>query len=107
MADHRLAVDVGGTFVDLVLFNEATGVITLEKVPSSGQLEKRFFEGLERLGLDLADLASIVHGSTTVINTIVQEKGARVGLITTQGFRDVPPISAHFVSMRAWREVFR
>ena len=89
MADHRLAVDVGGTFVDLVLFNEVTGVITLEKVPSSGQLEKRFFEGLERLGLDLADLASIVHGSTTVINTIVQEKGARVGLITTQGFRDV------------------
>lgn len=89
MAEHRLAVDVGGTFVDLVLFNEATGAITLEKVPSSGLLEKRFFEGLERLGLDLGDLAAIVHGSTTVINTIVQEKGARVGLITTQGFRDV------------------
>ncbi len=70
-------------------FNDQTGQITIEKVASSGKLEQRFFEGVERLGLDLTELAMIVHGSTLVINTIVQEKGARIGLITTQGFRDV------------------
>jgi N-methylhydantoinase A len=89
MPDYRLAIDVGGTFVDFVLFNESTGAITIEKVSSAGHLEERFFEGIERLGLNLADLSMIVHGSTTVINTILQEKGATVGLITTQGFRDV------------------
>ncbi|MBM4424182.1 MAG: hydantoinase/oxoprolinase family protein [Chloroflexi bacterium] len=89
MTNQRLAIDVGGTFVDFVLFDEASGEICIEKVSSGGKLEERFFEGIERLGLSLTDLAMIVHGSTTVINTIVQEKGARTGLITTQGFRDV------------------
>jgi N-methylhydantoinase A len=89
MTHNRLAIDVGGTFVDFVRFNDQTGEITIEKVASSGKLEQRFFEGVERLDLDLTELAMIVHGSTLVINTIVQEKGARIGLITTQGFRDV------------------
>jgi N-methylhydantoinase A len=85
----RLAIDVGGTFVDFVRLDEANGAVAVEKVPSSGALEDRFFEGLERLGLAPRDVAMIVHGSTLVINTIVQEKGARVGIITTAGFRDV------------------
>lgn len=89
MTNQRLAIDVGGTFVDFVLFDEDSGEVCIEKVSSGGRLEERFFEGIERLKLDLAELAMIVHGSTTVINTILQEKGARVGLITTQGFRDV------------------
>ncbi len=85
----RLAVDVGGTFIDFMLFDAENRTVRIEKVPSAGALEKRFLEGVERLGVDLRDLAMIVHGSTLVINTIVQEKGARVGLITTHGFRDV------------------
>ena len=91
MSDNRLAVDVGGTFVDFVLFDETSGQVVVEKVPSSGQLEARFFEGVERLGVTLVDLHTIVHGSTLVINTILQnaEQGVRLGLITTQGFRDV------------------
>ncbi len=86
---RRLAVDVGGTFIDFMLFDADNRTVRIEKVPSAGALEQRFLEGVERLGIDLSDLAMIVHGSTLVINTIVQEKGARIGLITTRGFRDV------------------
>ncbi len=85
----RLAVDVGGTFIDFVTFDPETGLIAIEKVRSAGALEKQFFGGVQKLNLDLTQLDMIVHGSTLVINTIVQENGARVGLITTRGFRDV------------------
>ena len=85
----RLAVDVGGTFIDFVSLDQSTGKITVEKVRSAGQLENQFFEGLSNLNLDIKDIEMIVHGSTLVINTIIQEDGAKVGLITTQGFRDV------------------
>ena len=86
---RRLAVDVGGTFIDFVTLDPETGSITIEKVRSAGALEEQFFDGTQKLGLEATDLGMIVHGSTMVINTIVQENGARVGLITTQGFRDV------------------
>ncbi len=89
MTGSRLAIDVGGTFVDFVALDEATGETRIEKAPSSGLLEDRFFEGIDSLNLDLKALGAIIHGSTLVINTIVQEKGARIGLITTKGFRDV------------------
>jgi len=85
----RLAVDVGGTFTDFMLFDADQRLVQIEKVPSSGLLEERFLEGIDRLGLDLRELSMIIHGSTMVINTIVQETGARVGLITTLGFRDL------------------
>ena len=89
MTRQRLAIDVGGTFVDFVALEEETGDVMIEKSPSLGSLELRFFEGIDNLALDLKALSTIIHGSTLVINTIVQEKGARVGLITTKGFRDV------------------
>ncbi len=85
----RLSVDVGGTFVDFVKFNDQTGEITIEKVPSAGKLADQFITGVSLLNLDLQDVSTIVHGTTLVINTIVQERGAKVGLITTEGFRDV------------------
>ncbi len=89
MTRQRLAIDVGGTFVDFVSLEEGAGDVRIEKSPSFGSLEERFFEGIDNLALDLKALSMIIHGSTLVINTIVQEKGARVGLITTKGFRDV------------------
>ncbi len=89
MTRQRLAIDVGGTFVDFVLLDEDSGAVRIEKAPSSSELERRFFEGIDSLEIDLAALPMIIHGSTMVINTIVQEKGARIGLITTEGFRDV------------------
>jgi N-methylhydantoinase A len=89
ISSRRLAVDVGGTFIDFVTLDPDTGAITIEKVRSAGALDEQFFVGTQKLGLDPAEIDMIVHGSTMVINTIVQENGAKVGLITTTGFRDV------------------
>ncbi len=85
----RLAVDVGGTFIDFVYHDELTGEVRTEKVRSAGTLSGRLVEGIRALEADITSLPTIVHGSTMVLNSIVQEKGARVGLITTKGFRDV------------------
>ncbi len=90
MPRKRLAIDVGGTFVDFVLLDETTGHTSIEKEPSLHKdLTDRFFDGIKRLQVNLSDLDMIIHGSTLVINTILQERGAPIGLITTQGFRDV------------------
>ncbi|NKB35670.1 MAG: hydantoinase/oxoprolinase family protein [Gammaproteobacteria bacterium] len=87
---HRIAIDVGGTFVDFVLLDESTGEITLEKQPSTpAHIVEEVGTGLGRLPVDLADVDKIFHGTTVALNTIVQEKGVKVGLLTTVGFRDV------------------
>ena len=89
MSGTHLAIDVGGTFIDFVHFDPETQRLKVEKIPSSGTLETRFFEGIDALNISLKSLDTIIHGSTQVVNTIVQENGAKVGLITTKGFRDV------------------
>ncbi|MEM7345819.1 MAG: hydantoinase/oxoprolinase family protein [Chloroflexota bacterium] len=90
MSGKRLAIDVGGTFIDMVLLDEATGTVTTEKEPSViGAGTDNIFRGVERLGVNVNDLEMIIHGSTVVINTILQERGANIGIITTEGFRDV------------------
>jgi N-methylhydantoinase A len=84
-----VGVDVGGTFTDLFLMDEATGAYATAKVPSQrGDEATGFLAGLKRFGA-LADLGSIVHGTTVGTNALLERKVARVGLITTQGFRDV------------------
>ena len=90
MSEKRLAIDIGGTFADFVLLDEESGSVTLEKEPSPKErLTDHIFKGIGRLSVDLTDLDMVIHGSTVVINTILQEVGGRIGLITTQGFRDV------------------
>ena len=87
---YRVAVDVGGTFMDFVLMDEQTGEIRIEKVPSiAHQLPEQFMKGLSAFGVDMATIARIFHGMTVGVNALIQERGARVGLITTRGFRDV------------------
>jgi N-methylhydantoinase A len=87
---YRVAVDVGGTFIDFVLLNEATGEVVIEKQPSTpATLAQEVVTGLARLPVAPADIDLLFHGATVAINAVVQERGARVGLITTQGFRDV------------------
>ncbi|HEY8612020.1 MAG TPA: hydantoinase/oxoprolinase family protein [Roseomonas sp.] len=84
-----VGVDVGGTFTDFFLFDEATKSFCTAKVPSNrGDEAVGFLDGLRQLG-DVADLASVVHGTTVGTNALLERKGAKVGLITTQGFRDV------------------
>jgi N-methylhydantoinase A len=86
----RLAVDVGGTFIDFALLNEETGELTIEKQPArAATLVQEFLAGLERLPSGVNQLNRIFHGTTVGINAVLQHSGARVGLITTAGFRDV------------------
>ncbi|WP_022873769.1 hydantoinase/oxoprolinase family protein [Nesterenkonia alba] len=86
----RLAVDVGGTFIDYILLDEETGEIYIDKQPSTAQsLVDEFMTGLERLPAKVEDLSMFIHGTTVAINTLVQERGAKTGLLTTEGFRDV------------------
>lgn len=84
-----VGVDVGGTFTDLAWFDEATRRFRTAKVPSQrGDESRGFLEGLNRFGA-VADLGAIVHGTTVGTNALLERKGARIGIITTRGFRDV------------------
>jgi len=83
-------IDVGGTFTDLVLVDEATGEVRLAKVPTTAENQAfGVLAALEETGVALTDLAGIVHGTTTTTNAMLERKTAKVGLITTRGFRDV------------------
>ncbi len=89
MSATIVGVDVGGTFTDLFCFDEAAGSFRTAKVPSNrGDEAVGFLEGLKSFG-PVAQLASVVHGTTVGTNALLERKGAKVGLITTRGFRDV------------------
>jgi N-methylhydantoinase A len=90
-AGHRLAVDVGGTFIDYVLLDEQTGEIVVDKEPAfKDEVARQLFVGYDRTAATAsASVGRMIHGSTLAINTILQESGAPVGVITTRGFRDV------------------
>jgi N-methylhydantoinase A len=84
-----VGVDVGGTFTDMFLYDEAAGAFRTTKVPSNrGDEAVGFMRGLQSFG-PVSALGSIVHGTTVGTNALLERKGARVGLITTRGFRDV------------------
>jgi N-methylhydantoinase A len=91
---YRLGIDVGGTFTDLLLFNNETGEMELEKTPSTPADQSiGILEGIrkivERNGLDANDIDLILHGTTVATNAVLEEKGALVGLITTKGFEQI------------------
>ena len=84
-----VGVDVGGTFTDLFFYDEQARAFRTGKVPSNrGDEAVGFLEGLKSFGA-IADLTSVVHGTTVGTNALLERKGARIGLITTRGFRDV------------------
>ncbi|MEN9411367.1 MAG: hypothetical protein RL216_3341 [Pseudomonadota bacterium] len=83
-------VDVGGTFTDLVILDPATGAVKLAKVPTTlPNQAPGVLNAFDAAGADLADLALIVHGTTTTTNAVLERALCKTGLITTQGFRDV------------------
>ncbi len=89
----RLAVDIGGTFTDIVLALD-DGRLLLEKIRSTThEPERAVVEGtarvLEAAGIGGGAVGEVLHGTTVASNTILQRDGARTGLITTRGFRDV------------------
>ena len=89
----RVGVDVGGTFTDFVLVDENRDLIfTGKRLTTSEDPSVAITEGLERLveeaGTSVPELDAVVHGTTLVANTMIERKGAKIGLITTAGFRD-------------------
>ena len=86
----RLAVDIGGTFTDVVAFDDTTGKVTYAKTLSRPSEPARGVqEGLRKSGLPLTEADTFIHGSTVVVNAVIERKGAKTALITTEGFRDV------------------
>ncbi|MDD9718306.1 hydantoinase/oxoprolinase family protein [Dinoroseobacter sp. PD6] len=85
-----VGVDVGGTFTDVFVLDEAAGTARVAKVPTSRPDQSGGF--LDGIGVHVADfgaLGAVVHGTTAGTNALLERKGAKVGVITTQGFRDV------------------
>jgi N-methylhydantoinase A len=86
----RIGVDIGGTFTDVVVFDDADGSVQLAKSLSTpDDLARGVRDALARSNADLSRAQSLIHGSTIVINAIIERTGARTALLTTRGFRDV------------------
>ncbi len=91
---YRLGCDIGGTFTDFVLVNDDTGEFQINKCLTtpgdpSDAVEQGIRELLEQTPGFMPKIDEIIHGTTLVINAIIERKGAKTGLITTKGFRDV------------------
>jgi N-methylhydantoinase A len=93
MAKHRVTVDTGGTFSDFVFFNEDSGAIAITKVPSTPKEPfQAVMNGVKELidqGVAAKDISFFSHGTTVGTNALLEEKGARTGLLVTQGFRGI------------------
>ena len=92
MGEARLAVDIGGTFTDVVL--EADGALTATKVLTTpaepaAAVVQGLSEVLDQAGCQSADLAVVLHGTTLATNALIERRGARTALVTTEGHRDV------------------
>jgi N-methylhydantoinase A len=85
-----IGVDVGGTFTDIVCFDERTSRFRFAKVASvAGEQWKGVVSALDDLGVDGRAVRAIAHGTTIATNALLELKGARTALITTRGFRDI------------------
>src|SRR3954469_10271974 len=90
----RIGVDSGGTFTDVCLFDDATERVEVWKVPSTPDDPSRGItagveEGIAQVGANAEDIAYFGHGTTVGTNALIQHRGVRTGLITTDGFRDL------------------
>ena len=90
----RIGVDIGGTFTDFVLHDAVRGITHAGKrLTTPEQPSRAIIEGVERLlietGTHIRQIHSIVHGTTLITNTVLERTGAKVGLLTTEGFRDI------------------
>ena len=92
--EFRLGVDIGGTFTDFSVVNNATGSVTVEKMlTSSSRPEDAVLRGVELLAQKVPglfeDLSEVIHATTLITNVILERKGSKTGLLTTAGFRDI------------------
>jgi N-methylhydantoinase A len=99
---YRLGVDVGGTFTDVLLIETTSGETWRAKTASTPQDQSvGVLRGIEKVceaaGVDTAEIAEVLHGTTVATNAILEGKGAKVGLVTTAGFRQVLQIARSYV----------
>jgi N-methylhydantoinase A len=85
----RLAVDIGGTFTDLVAVDSAGQVVRAKADTTPGRLDRGVLAALERSGVPAASVGAFIHGTTVVINAVTERRGVPTALVTTRGFRDV------------------
>jgi N-methylhydantoinase A len=85
-----IGIDVGGTFTDVFALDEGSGVCTVGKVPTTRHDPAQgVLDGIRSVAADLGAVATVVHGTTVGTNALIERMGAKTGLITTAGFRDV------------------
>lgn len=90
MSGRMIGVDVGGTFTDVFVLNEGDGTASVAKVPTTRPDQSGgFLDGIGREVDDLSDIAVVVHGTTAGTNALLERKGAKTGVICTEGLRDV------------------
>ena len=95
MSKYRLGVDIGGTFTDFALFDESGTSLRIHKcLTTPDDPSRAVIDGtvalLERESVEIGDLREVVHGTTLVTNAVIERKGARTGMLITEGFRDIP-----------------
>jgi len=96
----RVGVDVGGTFTDLIYVDDEAGVIQVHKLPTTpGDPSRGTVQGIEEVtgeaGESPAGLDAVFHGTTIATNIVIEHSGATVGMITTEGYRDILHIARH------------
>jgi len=94
MSDTRLGVDVGGTFTDLVALGGVNGHVLTAKVPSTPQDQSEgVMNSVRAAEIKVEDVAAFAHGMTVATNALLERRGAKTAIVTTEGFRDVLEIS--------------
>ena len=96
----RLGVDVGGTFTDLIFVDDGTGAILVHKVPTTPEDPSQgTVQGLREIAEQAqtapSELDQVFHGTTIATNIVIEHTGARIGMITTEGYRDILHIARH------------
>jgi N-methylhydantoinase A/oxoprolinase/acetone carboxylase beta subunit len=96
----RIGVDVGGTFTDLIYVDDEAGVIHVHKLPTTpDDPSQGTIQGVKELagaaGAEPSSLDQVFHGTTIATNIVIEHNGARVGMLTTEGYRDILHIARH------------
>ena len=105
---YHIGIDVGGTFTDIVVCDRTDGTLTLHKVPTTPHdIASGISAALGKSGAPAAEIAEIAHGTTVATNALLERKGARTGLLTTAGFRDLLELrDGARRSLRGWQPAF-
>ena len=93
MGNYEIGVDIGGTFTDVILINPSGSVHSHKLLSTPDNFSNAMIKGIEQIcslaNIEPGSITKVVHGTTVVTNACIEMKGAKVGLLTTRGFRDI------------------